>query len=151
MTAQLSSRIQSPGREAATTGETTQDSEGEGEKQGFSLPFSLPSPSTASQEMSPARSQLIRESGKYNLNIIRPLRHPAEQRNRRDVAEDKQAQDPLLPLTCVPNICTKRLNEQDVNSREVSDQDNKERCHENKDQFTPKFSSTNLESWVLSP
>lgn len=84
--------------------------------------------------MSPAGSQLIREPGKYNLNIIRPLRHPAEQRNNREVAEDKQAQDPLLPLTCVPNICTKPLNEQDVNSREVSGQDNKERCHESKDQ-----------------
>lgn len=80
ITAQLSSRIQSPGRETATTGETAQDSEGEGEKHGFSLPFSLPSPSNASHKMSPAGSQLIREPGKYNLNIIRPLRHLAEQR-----------------------------------------------------------------------
>lgn len=112
-TAQLSSKIWSSGRQVAITGETTEKVK---EKNVASL-LSLPSLLSTSCWVNLAGSQLIWEPRKCNLKMISPLKYPAEQRNLRDAADEKQAQNPhafffRFSLLCVPaaNIPTKPLN-----------------------------------------
>lgn len=78
--------------------------EGEREKHGFSILLSLPSLLSTSRWVNLAGSQLIWEPRKCNLKTISPLKHPAEQKNMRDAADEKQAQNPML-LPFLPPLC----------------------------------------------